>query len=607
MSALPPTWTPDNGNGTFTNPLFYDEFSDPDLIRVGNDFYLTGTTMHTMPGLPMLHSQDLVNWELLGYVFERLDLGADFRLQDGQEIYGQGIWAPCLRYHNGLFHIFTNVNRHATQHFFAANPAGPWTRREMNGSFHDLSVLFDDDGKVYILWGYQGLNFAELNDDLSDIRLETRRVLIQPEAGMGEGVHFYKINGTYFITSAWFAGRMRMPCARSAHPAGPYEVNLEISADEDFGLAEGLRLVPTPTDPFATLPSNPTGMGRMSLHQGGVVDTPSGEWWGFSMMDYNSVGRLTCLSPVTWQDGWPYFGLPGNLGRSPRTWTKPNTASVTPPSAPFARSDDFNGPRLNPLWQWNHVPDERFWSVGGGNLRLKSLPALDFWHACNTLTQRAIGPLSSATVMLDGAAMQPGDTAGLALLNYPYTWLGLVYSADGLMLEWVDQRTENRPRIPAPAQRLWLRVSCDFLRERAEFSYSRDGQNYEPFGPSFDLVFQLKTFQGVRYALFHYNSLGQAGGQAGFSHFCVEQPHPRGLMRPIPYGQEITLTTLADGSSMTADNGPFRVIERELGRVALQTRGGAWLSVQAPGAPDQVSLRAGNPDGSETFQWMETP
>src|SRR5687768_18623874 len=121
------TWTPDNGDGTFTNPLFYDEFSDPDLIRVGDDFYLTGTTMHSMPGLPVLHSRDLVNWTFLSYAAEQLDLGPAFRLEDGQAIYGQGIWAPAFRYHNGTFHIFTNVNGHTTQHYSARDARGPLT------------------------------------------------------------------------------------------------------------------------------------------------------------------------------------------------------------------------------------------------------------------------------------------------------------------------------------------------------------------------------------------------------------------------------------------------------------------------------------------------
>src|SRR3990170_4809563 len=123
--VLSQTWKADNGNGTYTNPLFFDEFSDPDLIRVGADFYLTGTTMHTMPGLPVLHSRDLVNWRLVSYACDRLDLGPEYRLESG-EIYGQGIWAPCFRYHDGTFHIFTNVNGRKTQHFSSPNPAGPW-------------------------------------------------------------------------------------------------------------------------------------------------------------------------------------------------------------------------------------------------------------------------------------------------------------------------------------------------------------------------------------------------------------------------------------------------------------------------------------------------
>src|SRR5881394_1582860 len=146
------SWASDNGNGTYSNPLFYDEFSDPDMIRVGEDYYLTGTTMHAMPGLPVLHSKDLVNWKLLGYAFDRLDLGPGFRLEGGKEVYGQGIWAPSFRYHNGTFHIFTNINGHNTQLFRARNPAGPWTRTELKRSFHDLSVLFDE-GKVYVIWG----------------------------------------------------------------------------------------------------------------------------------------------------------------------------------------------------------------------------------------------------------------------------------------------------------------------------------------------------------------------------------------------------------------------------------------------------------------------
>src|SRR5262245_52576359 len=614
------TWRADNGNGTFSNPLFYDEFSDPDLIRVGEDYYLTGTTMQSMPGLPVLHSSDLVNWKFLGYVFDRLDLGSEFRLEGGKEAYGQGIWAPSFRYNNGTFYIFSNVNRHRTQLFRAKNPAGPWTRTEMKRSFHDLSVLFDSDGKVYVVWGYQGINFAQLNDELTDIVPRAERVIIPKEAGMGEGLHCYKVDGKYLITSAWFNGRMRMPCARADKPEGPYEVNQAISADEDFGLAEGYRLERGPSPPFNAIPPNDADRGRMSLHQGGIVDTPGGEWWGFSMMDYNSVGRLTCLSPVTWQDGWPYFGLPGNLKRTPRAWVKPKTGHTSPPSAPYERGDDFSGPKLKIVWQWNHAPDDAKWSLSErpGFLRLHSLPAPDLWWARNTLTQRAIGPISIPTAELDTRGMKTGDIAGLALLNFPYAWIGISRQADGAVVEQFDQTTGKTSRTPLKGTRVWLRAYCDFLTEKARFSYSTDGKRFEPLGDEFTMIFQLKTFQGIRYSLFHYHTGTGEGGYADFGKMTVDEPHRRGLMKPIPFDKKITLTVVGAGHVLVVKDGllstvsaadplaggvaaQFKVVDRGLGRVALQWDD-KFVSVATPEGKGQgqVTLRSGRPTDSET-------
>lgn len=621
LSALalekPVNWTPDNGNGTFTNPIFYDEFSDPDLIRVGDYFYMTGTTMHTMPGLPILRSKDLVNWEFLTYALDRLDLGERFRLEGGKEIYGQGIWAPSLRYHNGTFYIFSNVNGEKTQVFSATDPAGPWTRKEMKRSMHDLSVLFDDDGKIYAIWGYQDISMVQLTDDLTDIVPGSERVIISRDAGMGEGVHFYKFDGKYYITSAWFAGRMRMPAARADHPEGPWEVNQSISIDEDFGLAEGYRLEDAwgaeDSAPFKVIPPNPAPNGRMSLHQGGIVDTPSGEWWGFSMMDYNSVGRLLGIAPITWKNGWPYFGLEGNLERNPRTWVKPKTAEPQPVTVPFERNDDFSGPKLKPLWQWNHVPVDDKWSLSerSGFLRLHALPAKSFWWAKNTLTQRSIGPISQPTVALDASGLKTGDVAGLGLLNRPYAWIGIEKTATGLNVIQYDQQTGKTERIRTDATRLWFRADCDFLTEKARFSYSTDGKTFTAIGDEFTMVFQLKTFQGVRYSLFNYNSTGVEGGYADFDEVIIHQPHPQGLMRPIPYGQSVTFTgfntptglsvnidTLSDGTPTA-----FEIIDMGLGRAALKSDN-HYISVN----PDaSVSLKTGTPATPETFQWIETP
>ncbi|MGA9659099.1 MAG: family 43 glycosylhydrolase [Asticcacaulis sp.] len=604
------TWTPDNGNGSYTNPIFYDEFSDPDVIRVGDWFYLTGTTMHTMPGLPVLRSKDLVNWEFLSYAVDKLDLGPEYRLEGGN-IYGRGIWAPTFRYHDGTFYIFSNVNGRTTQIFSATDPRGPWTHREMKTSLHDLSVLFDDDGKVYAVWDYQTMHIAQLTDDLTDIVPGTEKILFAKDAGMGEGAHFYKFDGKYYILSANYAGKMRLSAARADSIYGPYEVNRSVSQGEDYGLVRGYR-VDGKGPPFKLSPPDPSVHESLSLHQGGIVKTPEGEWWGMSMMDSNSIGRLVHLSPITWKDGWPYFGLPGNLGRTPRSWKKPIVAEPQAIKVPFERSDDFNAATLKPLWQWNHVPAEGKWSLTErpGYLRLHALPAKSFWEARDSLTQRAIGPQSQPTASLDASQLQTGDVAGLALLNSPYAWIGLEKAADGLTLSVYDQTTDTRKTIKAPASKIYLRADCDFMTEKAQFSYSVDGKTFVPLGEPFIMAFQLTTFQGIRYALFNYNADGKAGGYADFNDFNLYQPYPHGTKTPVPYGRTIALTSLksgkgfavADGQIKVGAAGDFHVINMDNGRVALG-HDDQFISVDKAG---QVTLKRGTVGPDETFQWMET-
>lgn len=547
--AVAQTWTADNGNGTFSNPLFFDEFSDPDMIRVGSDFYLTGTTMHSMPGLAVLHSRDLINWDFESYAADRLDLGPEFRLEDGKNIYGQGIWAPSFRYHDGTFYIFSNVNGKSTQMYTSRSPRGPWTHISMKKGFHDLSVLFDDDGKVYVVWGYADIRLAQLNSDLTDIIPGTERRILDKAAGMGEGLHLYKIKRKYFITSSWYLDVMRMPVARADRLDGPWEVNQDISRGEQFGQVLGNRLSSfrpslTTKPPYAELPPDPLADGRMAMHQGGIVDTPTGEWWGFSMMEANAIGRTTALSPVTWKDGWPYFGLPGNLGRSPRTWIKPNTGSREAPHAPYVRSDDFSTSSLQPLWQWNHVPVDTKWSLTQrpGFLRLHSLPGHSLWDARNTLTQRAVGPRSTPTAILDGTGLKAGDTAGLALFIQPEAWIGLQKTDRDLTLVQYDGQLAHKEQIAISASRVWLRAECDFMTQKAHFSYSTDGKSFSQIGPPFTMMGIGVTFQGVRFALFNFNSAGVEGGYADFDSMDVYEPDPHGISRPIPYGKEITLS-----------------------------------------------------------------
>lgn len=597
------TWTADNGDGTYSNPLFYDEFSDPDVIRVGDDFYMTGTTMHAMPGLPILRSRDLVNWTLVSYAVDKLDLGPAYRLEGGKAIYGQGIWAPSLRHHAGKFYIFSNVNGATTQLFTASDPKGPWTRTPMKRSLHDLSVLFDDDGKAYVVWGYQEIHFAQLDASLTDIVPGTERVLIPKGAGMGEGAHFVKFGQTYFIFSAEWDG-MRMAAARATSLAGPWEVNPAISVGEDFGLAKGHRTNDR-KPPFRITPPDPSARNWGSLHQGTIVQTPAGEWWGVSMYDANSIGRLTALSPVIWKDGWPYFGLTGNLARTPRTWTKPKTDRPSSPHAPYVRNDDFAGPKLGAVWQWNHVPADDKWSLTSrpGFLRLTSQPATDFLSARNSLTQRAVGPRATATAALDLSGLKAGDVAGLALLNRPYGWIGVERTAEGQRIVRFDEQGAIRTTAPLgkDVRRVWFRGGSDFLTERHTLSWSTDGVRFTALGEDFVSVFQLITFQGVRYALFAFNTEGHEGGVADFDGFTLDQPDPRGA-KPIPTDGAVSLRPVGrpDGNDPLA--APVRLVARGPGRVSLEHDGQA-LTVGDDGRAAWAGRAAGE---AQTFQWIES-
>jgi xylan 1,4-beta-xylosidase len=621
VGASAQSWTADNGNGTYSNPLFYEEFEDPDVIRVGDDYYLAGTTMHMNPALIVLHSKDLVNWELASYCMERLDLGPAFRLE-GRGVYGQGIWAPCIRYHDGVFYIFSNVNGVGCQLFRSKSPNGPWTRTLLPG-MHDLSVLFDDDGKIYAIYGAGRPTIVELTKDLTGIAPNSRRQMTAQ--GMGEGHHLYKIKGKYFDVSAIPGAHTDQVVARADLIDGPWEVERMVRS-ESLGVPSqnGVRGGRGTNQTFTITPSDPNAGGGLTLHQGGIVDTPSGEWWSIIMQDHGSVGRMVALVPVTWDNNFPLIGLPGNLRKAPNTWLKPNTGFTQDPKPLFTRSDNFDAPTLNPVWQWNHVPDDSKWSLEekSGVLRLHSLPASSFWMARNSLTQRPMGPESTTTVELDAAGLEAGDTAGLALLNSPYAWIGLVKTPAAITVQRFDQTDGKTATVPVSASRIWLRVACNFDTEQAVFSWSTDGRQFAPLGNPFDMAFQLTTFQGVRLALFNYNTSGKPGGFADFDNFTVDEPRARGIERAIPAGKTITLASGADGSLLAADstksamvsvppgstaatppNTQFQVVDLGKGRVALKTAAGRFASAR----DDAVLLKdlAGKTPGeAESFQWI---
>ena len=628
------SWTADNGNGTFTNPLFYDEFSDPDIIRVGDDYYLAGTTMHSVPGLVILHSKDLVNWENVSYCFDRFDFPDDkFALKNHQEIYGQGIWAPAIRYANGQFYIFSNVNGKGLQCFTSKDIRGPWTHHNMQGNIYDLSVLFDDDGKIYAIHKYGEVHCTELKPDMSGPVEGTDRVIIPEGNGIGEGHHMYKINGMYYLISTDYSPNGRTLCSRSKSIWGPYETRV-ITADETYGYhAVGRTQVPrrekyrigSDGTKFTIASASADATGCDNAHQGGIVQAQDGSWWALLMQDFHSVGRTVCLMPMTWKDGWPMIGLEGNLGRAPRTWFKPMsvaTQSQTVPHAPYNRNEDFNGKALGRVWQWNHNPDNSQWRLKNGRLRLQSMPAEQLMWARNTLTQRVIGPTSVTTVELYVKGMKDGDVAGLGNINVPCSWIGVVKDGKNLTLCCFEQLTNDTVVVTVPdglaIGKIYLRSIGDYDNNQAQYAYSFDGEAYTLLGRMMPLPYQLITFQGSRHALFAFNHKGQKGGYAEFDNFTVVEPKAD-RSKNIPYGKTIRIINKAtnrpavalkhgvlydthggDKSTLTQ----FRVIDRQSGRVALQCVDGRYIKVYGDGLPGDVRFTT-DPKEAEEFLWQD--
>jgi hypothetical protein len=481
-------------------------------------------------------------------------------------------------------------------------------------------------GKIFIISGGSSpYPIDEIAPDLKSFVPGVHHHLVVPPGGtrMGEGHHLYKIKGKYYDISAIPGGAVNQMVAKADSIDGPWIVTTMVES-ESLG-------VPGTTPSRA----NPNDRG-LWLHQGGMVDTPSGEWWCIIMSDHGSAGRMASLVPITWENDFPLIGLPGNLRKAPNTWLKPNTGYTQEPKPAFVHDDTFDSGKLNPLWQWNHVPDDSKWSLTEkpGVLRLHSLPATNFWTARNSLCQRPPGPESIMTVEMDTTGLVAGDKAGLALLSTPYAGISVVKTAEGGTLQLFQDSgggrrggtaaSTNAPAIGStnPPSHLWLRVHCNFDTDQAIFSWSADGNEFTPLGNPFTTTFQLTTFQGVRPALFNFNTTGQPGGYADFDNYAVDEPRARGVEREIPMGKTITLTSGADGSFLVADtqnnllvnvaadstnlvaqNTQFQVVDLGKGRVALKASNGKYVSANQEAAVLK-DLAGKNPGDAESFQWV---
>lgn len=499
----------------FTNPVIWQDFADLEVIRVGDAYYYTGSTMHYSPGAPVLRSYDLVNWEFIGHSVPVLDFGDAYDLNGGRAYVG-GIWASSMRYRpsDRTFYWLGQIGFQRSYVYSATDPAGPWTRHAEIGSiYYDAGLLFDDDDTPYVAYGANEIRVAQLAPDLrTEVRSE--HVLTKPaEFGLMEGSRFYKINGNYyiFVTRPADGTAGQYIWKSTSGPFGPYEMR------------EVLWDLPRPI-PGGGVP-----------HQGALVDTPNGDWYYMGFIDAYPGGRVPALAPVTWNaEGWPELQLVNG------EWGKTYPYPVTPhPLPPLTGADTFEGTALAPYWEWNHNPDTAAFTVDNGLTLRTATVTDDLYNARNTLTRRIQGPTSTATVELDCSRMADGDRAGLAMLRDSSAWIGVtrqngvsrLVMFDGLTMDarWNTTGTGTERAaadLPAPAGRVWLRAAADISPgpgRKATFSYSTDGTTFTPLGPAFTMNQAWEFFMGYRFAVFNHATQA-LGGEVRVERFELSTP-----------------------------------------------------------------------------------
>ncbi|MGW7518634.1 glycoside hydrolase family 43 protein [Streptomyces sp. NPDC054796] len=495
---------------TYTNPVLWQDFADIDVIRVGDTYYYSASTMHYSPGAPILRSYDLVNWEFAGHSVPVLDFGDKYDLNGGRG-YVRGIWASSLGYRNSnrTFYWIGQIDFARTYLYTAPSAEGPWNRHTtLNNVYFDAGLLFDDDDTPYVAYGNTAIHVAQLSPD-ARTQVRSQQVFTTPSSvGVLEGARFYKINGNYYIFLTRPANGQYILKSTSG-PFGPYQMR-QVLLD---------------------LPGPISGGGVP--HQGGLVSTPNGQWHYLAFIDAYPGGRVPALAPITWTwDGWPTLQLVNGA------WGQSYAAPLPPrPVAPMTGVDTFQGTRLGPRWEWNHNPDTGRFTVGDGLTLRTATVTGDLYAARNTLTHRIQGPASTATIELDFAQMADGDRAGLAMLRDSSAWIGLkrdggttrVAMVDGLTMDdnWNTTGTgTERAGAGFAGSRIWLRVHADIRPgsgRQAVFSYSTDGGNFSRLGPAFTLKNAWQFFMGYRYAVFNHATRA-LGGSVRVARFELTTP-----------------------------------------------------------------------------------
>ncbi len=512
-------WIADQGDGTYKNPILYSDYSDPDVVRVEDDYYMTASSFNASPGLPVLHSKDMVNWKIINHALPKLTPFDIYKIPQ----HGNGVWAPCIRYHNDEFYIYWGDPDFGIYMVKTKDPYGKWGEpvlvMEAKGAI-DPSPLWDDDGNAYLIHAWAksraGVNSLltvhKMNSEGSKVLDEGIHVFDGHENHPTvEGPKFYKRNGYYYIFAP--AGGVSTGwqlVLRSKSIYGPYE--------EKVVLEQGSTRINGP-------------------HQGAWIDTPNGESWFCHFQDVESYGRIVHLQPMTWKNDWPKIGkdFDGNgIGEPVISHIKPNVGSTYPIETP-AETDNFDGFGIGLQWQWNANNNVAWYAKLPGNhyLRLFSIilpnDAPNLWMVPNLLLQKFPAPNFKVTTKISLVPEEAisGKTAGLIITGIDYATLSISHDENGFFIkqtetlkaiDGAEEKTNTAERLKTNTA--YFRVEVTAPEAICQFSYSEDGKKFKNIGKPFKA--QPGKWMGAKVGLFSISTQeSRRGGYADIEYFKV--------------------------------------------------------------------------------------
>jgi len=503
-------WTPDLGDGNFKNPIINADYSDPDMIKVGDDFYMVASSFNCMPGIPILHSKDLVNWEIINHVYQKLPLE-----KYDKTVHGQGCWAPSIRHHDGKFYVYFCTPYDGLFMATTTDPRKDWELSYVVETelWEDPCPLWDDDGNAYLvrskLCGNDLILHRMSQDGKTLLDNGTLIYSDQEKDPIIEGPKLLKKNGYYYILApAGGVGPGWQTVLRSKDIYGPYE--------RKTVLHQGNTDINGP-------------------HQGGLVDLESGESWFAHFQELKPNGRVVHLNKVEWIDGWPMMGEDLNndgIGEPLTQYKMPNVGQKYPVKIPQT-TDEFNAKAFGLQWQWHANPQDRWYSMNDskGSLRLNAVQNItkeaNLWYVPNLLLQKFPAPTFIATTKMTFSGDLVGDKSGLVVMGKQWSALQIINTEEGLQLQMVKGDNEKCDGIARVFGSVHLETETVYLRViigddyQGKYEYSLDNTTFTAIGEGFRA--REGVWIGAKVGLFSVNpNMAKSKGYADFDWFRVE-------------------------------------------------------------------------------------